>query len=115
MWLQGVVRKKSGEEFVIVRLPMLAVAVLIIVGSASAYAACPPGSVPGVSNGQAVCFRATCQDQCAPLLEAVHPKSEAKRVYNNCVALCANKPGLSLTCPDGSRVSVKDAKLCGKS
>ena len=49
------------------------------------------------------------------MLEAVHPKSEAKRVYNNCVALCANKPGLSLTCPDGSRVSVKDAKLCGKS
>ena len=98
-----------------VRLPMLAVAVLIIVGSASAYAACPPGSVPGVSNGQAVCFRATCQDQCASLLEAVQPKSEAKRVYRNCVAACANTPGLSITCPDGSKVSVKDAKLCGRS
>ena len=108
-------RKASGEEFVAVRLPTLAVAVLIIVGSASAYAACPPGSIPFTRNGEQFCGRPTCQDQCAPLLEAVHPKSEAKRVYNNCVALCANKPGLSLTCPDGSRVSVKDAKLCGKS
>ena len=54
-------------------------------------------------------------EEASAALEAVQPKSEGKRVYNNCIALCIDKPGLSITCPDGAKVSVLEAKRCGKS
>jgi len=43
-----------------------------------------------------------CYKRCVPLLSNVSPKSEAKRVYDNCSAYCKHK-GL-IQCPDGALV-----------
>jgi hypothetical protein len=50
-----------------------------------------------------------CHKQCAPLLK-LDSRSEAKRTYGNCRALCAGKG--TVTCPDGSKQSVKILR-CG--
>ena len=46
---------------------------------------------------------APCHKQCAPLLKAVKPVAEARRVYGNCRALCDRKG--KITCPDGHQQS----------
>jgi hypothetical protein len=51
-----------------------------------------------------------CHKQCAPLLK-LDSRSEAKRTYGNCRSLCAGS-GM-VTCPDGSRVPVSNARRCG--
>jgi len=51
---------------------------------------------------------APCHKQCAPLLGAVQPKTEAQRVYRNCRTLCDHK-GTS-TCPDGTEKPWTDPK-----
>jgi len=40
----------------------------------------------------------TCNDQCASLLTSVQPKTEANRVYQNCITKCVG--GGTIICPD---------------
>jgi hypothetical protein len=51
-----------------------------------------------------------CHKQCAPLLN-LDSRSEAKRTYANCRALCAGNG--SVTCPDGSKQSVNNPRCRG--
>lgn len=51
---------------------------------------------------------APCHKQCAPLLKAVNPVAEARRVYGNCRALCDHKG--NITCPDGHQQSWRRPK-----
>lgn len=45
-----------------------------------------------------------CHKQCAPLLQ-LDSRSEAKRTYDNCRAMCAGKG--TVLCPDGSRIKLR--------
>ena len=67
-----------------------------------------PGLAPLLTPASQTVDR--CHKQCAPLLN-LDSRSEAKRTYSNCRALCAGKG--SVTCPNGSRVSTSDARRCG--
>jgi hypothetical protein len=51
-----------------------------------------------------------CYKQCSPLLSAVTPKAEAKRVYRNCMALCTGKGWIE--CP--GEIFVKPGRACPK-
>ncbi len=43
-----------------------------------------------------------CDTQCAPLLTAVKPEREGKRVNHNCIVMCIGNPNGTLKCADGS-------------
>jgi hypothetical protein len=45
-----------------------------------------------------------CYKQCHPLQSSVHPASEAKRVFHNCMALCQGH-GI-IICPNGVTATV---------
>ena len=45
-----------------------------------------------------------CHKRCAPLLQQ-DSRSESKRTYLNCRALCAGKG--TVLCPDGSRIKIR--------
>ena len=61
----------------------------------------PPGRLPVLPISQTV---DPCHKQCAPLLQ-LDSRSEAKRTYNNCRAMCAGTG--TVICPDGSRIRVR--------
>lgn len=50
---------------------------------------------------------APCHKRCAPLL-SLDSRSEARRTYHNCRALCDRKG--TVICPDGSRKSYKNPR-----
>lgn len=54
---------------------------------------------------------APCHKQCAPLLTAVKPQEEARRVYGNCRAMCDRKG--TVTCSHGTTKSWDNPK-CSK-
>jgi hypothetical protein len=51
-----------------------------------------------------------CYKQCVPLLGAVTPKSEAQRVFHNCMAGCQHRG--FIICPLGSKIPTTLNRTC---
>jgi hypothetical protein len=49
-----------------------------------------------------------CYKQCSPLLGSVSPRSEAQRVFKNCMAYCQHKGRVNC----GNGVSVSNNRFC---
>lgn len=75
-----------------------------------ALSAVPAAAVAGSTTSDTGYGVSPCYKQCSPLLSAVSPKTEAKRVYRNCMALCSGKGWIE--CPH--EVFVKVGRACPK-